>query len=41
MACAETEKECSISAEISIAELHDFRKRFPVMNDADTFTIDL
>jgi len=41
MAFAETEKECSISAEISIAELHDFRKRFPVMNDADTFTIDL
>jgi predicted amidohydrolase len=41
VSCAETEKECSISAEISIAELHDFRKRFPVMNDADTFTIEL
>lgn len=41
IACADTEKECSISAEISITELSDFRKRFPVMNDADDFTIDL
>jgi omega-amidase len=41
IACAETEEECSISAEISMEELSDFRKRFPVMNDADDFTIDL
>jgi predicted amidohydrolase len=41
IACADTDKECSISAEISMTELSDFRKRFPVMNDADTFTIDL
>jgi predicted amidohydrolase len=41
IASAETEKEGSISAEISITELSDFRKRFPVMNDADDFTIAL
>jgi omega-amidase len=41
IASAETEKECLISAEISMTELSDFRKRFPVMNDADDFTIDL
>jgi omega-amidase len=38
--CAEMEKECSLFAEISMTELSDFRKRFPVMNDADVFTID-
>jgi len=41
IACAESEEECSISAEISMAELTDFRKRFSVMNDADDFTINL
>lgn len=35
------DKECSISAEISLTELSDFRKKFPVMNDADDFTIRL
>jgi predicted amidohydrolase len=38
---AETERECSVTAEISLAELTDFRKKFPVANDADKFTIDL
>ena len=31
--------ECSISAEISMKELKDFRKKFPVLKDADDFTI--
>jgi omega-amidase len=31
--------ECSITSEISITELSDFRKKFPVSNDADNFTI--
>jgi omega-amidase len=35
------DKECSISAEISTTELSDFRKKFPVMNDADDFTINI
>jgi predicted amidohydrolase len=34
-------RECSISAEISVAELHGFRKKFPVLNDSDDFTIHL
>ena len=41
IAFAEDEKECSISAEISLTELSDFRKKFPVMNDADDFTINI
>jgi omega-amidase len=41
IASADTDMECSISAEISMTELSDFRKRFSVMNDADDFTIDL
>jgi predicted amidohydrolase len=32
-------EECLISGEISINELSDFRKKFPVVNDADNFTI--
>jgi predicted amidohydrolase len=38
---AASEGECSVSAEISLAELTGFRKKFPVANDADKFTIDL
>jgi len=38
---ADHDKECSISAEISITELSDFRRKFPVMNDADDFTINI
>lgn len=38
---ANLNEECSITAEISINELSDFRKKFPVSNDADNFTIDL
>jgi predicted amidohydrolase len=30
---------CSVSAEISLTEVSDFRKKFPVMKDADDFTI--
>jgi omega-amidase len=32
-------KECLISGEISIKELENFRKKFPVLNDGDDFTI--
>ncbi len=41
IAFAEDEKECSISAEISMTELSAFRKKFPVMNDGDDFTINI
>jgi omega-amidase len=39
VSAATTEGECSVSAEISLADLYDFRKKFPVLNDADDFTI--
>ena len=39
IASAGKDKECSISAEISIPELKEFRKKFPVMHDADKFII--
>jgi len=32
-------EECLISGEISIDELADFRKKFPVLKDGDNFTI--
>jgi predicted amidohydrolase len=32
---------CLISGEILIDELSDFRKKFPVQNDADKFTLNL
>jgi predicted amidohydrolase len=32
-------KACSITADISLAELTDFRTKFPVFNDADDFSI--
>ena len=38
---ADTDQECSITAELSMIELADFRKKFPVMNDADDFTLNL
>ncbi len=38
---ADRDEECSVSAEVSIPELSDFRKKFPVTNDADDFTINL
>jgi omega-amidase len=36
---AEAGQECSITADISLTELADFRNKFPVINDADKFTI--
>lgn len=36
---AEKNKECTISAEISMDFLNDFRSKFNVLNDADDFTI--
>lgn len=36
---AVNENESSVSAELSINELSEFRKKFPVLNDADDFTI--
>lgn len=38
---AEADQECSITADISLTELADFRNKFPVMNDADNFTINI
>lgn len=34
-------EECLISGEVSKNELSDFRKNFPVLNDADNFTIEI
>jgi len=39
IASANFSEECSVSGEISLTELSDFRKKFPVHNDADNFTI--
>jgi omega-amidase len=33
------DKECEVTGEISLTELTDFRKKFPVLNDADQFTL--
>lgn len=33
------ERNCTASAEISMVELDDFRRKFPVINDADDFTM--
>ena len=33
-------EECSISGDISMTELSDFRKKFTVQNDADNFSIE-
>jgi len=34
-------EECLISGDLSIDELTDFRKKFPVMNDADRFFMEI
>jgi omega-amidase len=39
LASAETGTECSVSTDISLTELADFRNKFPVLDDADDFTI--
>ena len=39
IASANTNNESSITGDISLKELNDFRKKFPVHNDADNFTI--
>jgi predicted amidohydrolase len=39
IAMADAGLEQFITADISIKELHEFRKKFPVLNDADNFTI--
>ena len=36
---ANTNEENSITGEISMTELSDYRKKFPALNDADTFTL--
>jgi omega-amidase len=36
-----TKKNCSASAEISLTELVAFRTKFPVLNDADNFSINI
>jgi len=35
------DKECSITADISMEELSEFRTKFPVLEDADDFTLNL
>jgi omega-amidase len=39
MKSAENKSNTSITAEISLKELNDFREKFPVLNDADEFTL--
>jgi omega-amidase len=39
IASANPNEESSITGEISLTELSDFRKKFPVLKDADNFTI--
>lgn len=39
IASANPHEESSLTAEISLSELSEFRKKFPVNNDADTFMI--
>jgi omega-amidase len=34
-------EEFSLTADISLSDLAEFRKKFPVMNDSDKFTIDI
>lgn len=41
VALAQKDKECSVTADLSVLDLNDFRAKFPVMNDADKFTLDL
>jgi len=39
LAVAASDVESTISADLSLSELSDFRNKFPVMNDADDFTL--
>jgi omega-amidase len=39
IATSKPNSECSITKEISMLQLSDFRKKFPVLNDADDFKI--
>ncbi len=39
LASAGKNKECSITAEISIPHLREFRRKFPVLRDIDKFTL--
>lgn len=41
LASALNEEECFVTAEISIKDLSEFRKKFPVLNDSDDFTINI
>ncbi len=41
VASAGRDKECVISGEGSVPELLDFRKKFPVLDDADKFSLEL
>jgi len=41
IASANTDNESSVTGEISLTDLSDFRKKFPVQNDADNFSINL
>jgi predicted amidohydrolase len=41
LSSAGKDKECIVSAELSLADLSGFRKKFPVLNDADDFTLNL
>ena len=38
IASAKTDTNVSVTAEISLKDLNDFRKKFPVLDDADEFT---
>jgi omega-amidase len=38
---ASSEKDVSVSADISLTDLEAFRKKFPVLKDADNFTIEI
>jgi predicted amidohydrolase len=40
IASANPNEESSVTGEISLNELSDFRKNFSVLKDADNFTID-
>jgi omega-amidase len=40
-ASANQNEECTVTGEISLTELSDFRKKFPVFTDADDFSINL
>jgi predicted amidohydrolase len=41
IASANPNEDSSVTGEISLTELFDFRKKFPVLNDADNFSINI